>query len=489
MSITQDQTTRQDISLDREVREAAVSLESQSPVSSDRHTDPALRGLAGRLRGRLATAADPDWDQARSAWNLAVDQRPVAVAFPADAGDVAQVIGYAAEHGLRVAPQSGGHNPAPLGDLSGTILLRTTLLKDIVVDPQAHRVRAGAGALWGEVNAALAGHGLGALSGSSPDVGIAGYTLSGGYSWLGRRHGLAVNHVLGAEVVTGDGRILEVDADTEPELFWALRGGGGNGAVVTRLDFRVFPIDQVYAGSLLFPIDRAREVFTAFETWTRDLDEAVTACARLLRLPPLPELPDFLRGQSFAVVDGAILGSEESAHQLLEPLRALGPTVDLFGVMPATQLAQIHMDPPAPTPAAGGGVIINDMSAETIEAILAVAGPEADTSLLAVDVRLLGGALGRPVQDGGAVDHLPGRFLVFGVGVTPNADLHALVEADVRSLLRGLGPWRNDRTYANFSESSEPASRFHSPEVLARLVAVQEAVDPDQIIRANHPLR
>ncbi|MGX7680376.1 FAD-binding protein [Jatrophihabitans sp. DSM 45814] len=465
----------------------AVSVHCNYAISCRQHES--FDALASCIRGRIVTPTDVDWDHARSAWNLAVDQRPEAVVFVADTADVAAVIRYAASHNLRVAPQSGGHNPGPLGDLRGTILLRTAELNDVVFDITTQTVRAGSGALWGDVNAVLAGTGYAALSGSSPDVGISGYTLSGGYSWLGRSRGLACSSVTAVELVTGDGRIRRVDADHEPDLFWSVRGGGGNHGVVTGLEFQAYPIAEVTAGSLLFPIDRAREVFLAFDEWTRDLDDCVTACVRLLRMPPLPELPDFLRGQSFVVIDGAIDAPQGRAAELLAPLRALAPVVDLFGEMPTTDLAQIHMDPPTPTPCAGDGLILQDMPVEAIDSILAVAGPAADTTLLAVDIRLLGGALGRPAAGGGVVDHLPGRFLAFGVGVAPDAATHAAVSEDVAQLIDALQPWAAERTYANFSESTTAASRFYSPTDLARLIAIRDQVDPLGVIRANHPLQ
>lgn len=447
-----------------------------------------LPALAETLRGRLATPADADWDTARAAWNLAVDQRPVAVAFPVDADDVALVVRFAATHGLQVAPQSGGHNPGPLGDLSHTILLRTTQLREVTVDPDDLTVRAGAGVLWGEVTAALAPHGLVALSGSSPDVGISGYTLNGGYSWLGRRHGLAVNQLRSAQIVTGDGRVLTVSHDADPDLFWAVRGGAGNGLVVTALEFGVFPLTTVYAGSLLFELDRAAEICSAFADWTTALDESATVCLRLLRVPPLPDVPEFLRGKAFVGIDGAIMADPESAAELLEPIRALGPAVDLFGVMPASELGAIHMDPPTPVPAAGQGLILDELTPATIDALLSVAGPQADTALLAVDLRLLGGAVGRPVDGGGAVDHLPGKYLAFAVGITPAPPVHDAVVRELRALSEALAPWTNPLMYANFDESTAAPERFHDAATLERLRAVQQRVDPFLVIRSNHPL-
>jgi FAD/FMN-containing dehydrogenase len=444
--------------------------------------------LAAVLFGRLLRPGGPDWDAARQAWNLAVDQRPEFVVQAHTPGDVAATIDFARESGLRVAPQGTGHNAGALGDLTGTILLRTDRMREVTVDADRRIVRVGAGVLWQEVTEALAPHGLAGLAGSSGDVGVAGYLLGGGYSWLARRFGLGCSAVTAVELVTGDGQQHRVDADHEPELFWAVRGGGGNVGIVTALEFRVFPVTQVYGGMMLFPIERAREVLTAYERWTRDLDEAATTCVRLLRVPPLPEIPEFARGRAFVAVDGAIDLPAEQAEPLLAPLRDLGPEVDMFAEMPAAALGQIHMDPPQPTPARGDGMLLSDMTDDTIDALLAVAGPDVPSPLLAVDIRQLGGAAGRPDPNGGAVDHLPGRFLLFAVGITPVPPAEAAVTAAVHGVRAALQPWATDRDYLNFREEADAASRFYSPVTLDRLRAVRDQYDPQRVVRSNHEI-
>lgn len=453
-----------------------------APTAADIET------LAGRTAGRIAVPADGDWDAVRAAWNLSIDQRPEFVALPENADDVAAIVDFARSAGLRVAPQGTGHNASPLGDLAGTILLRTDRLRRVTVDPAHATVRAEAGVLWSEITAALAPHGLAGRAGSSGSVGVAGYSTGGGYSWLARRYGLAVSSITAVELVTGDGVFHRVDADTEPELFWAVRGGGANVGIVCALEFGALPLAQVYGGALLFPIERAAEVFAAYELWTRDLDEAATTCVRLLRLPPLPELPDFLRGKSFVGVDGAIDAGADEAERMLAPLRALKPAIDTFALMPAAGLGMIHMDPPEPAPARGDGMILDELPAEAISALLDVAGPGVETPLLAVDLRHLGGAVGRPDPKGGAVNHFPGRFLLYAVGITPVPEAVGAVESHVAALKRALAPWSAKQDYLNFRDSTDAASRFYDQATIDRLTAVRLAHDPDQVIRANHPL-
>src|SRR5207244_1322080 len=266
------------------------------------------QALRARLAGDVVTPADEAWDEARQAWNLAVDQRPVAVVLAESAADVAATIETARAAGLRVAPQGTGHNATPLGDLGDTVLLKTSRMRRVEIDAETQTARVEAGVRWREVVEAAAEHGLAALAGSSPDVGVVGYTLGGGLSWLGRKYGIGANSVTAVELVTADGRLVRADSENEPDLFWALRGGGGSFGVVTALEFRLYPLAQVYAGWLFFPIERAEEVLYTWR-WTLDsMPDEMTLVARFLRLPPIPDIPEPLRGRSFVVVEGIYAG-------------------------------------------------------------------------------------------------------------------------------------------------------------------------------------
>ena len=205
---------------------------------------------------------DPGWDDARSSFNLLLDQHPAAVAFPADADDVVAAVAYARDAGLRVAPQATAHNQGPLGGLENTLLLNVSALQDVQVDPGARRVRVGAGVKWERVVPRLSAHGLAGLHGSSPDVGIAGYSLGGGMGWLARKYGLQANAVTALELVTAEGELVRADAEHHADLFWALRGGGGNFGVVTAIEFAVYEVDDLYAGAMFFPFERASRCCT-----------------------------------------------------------------------------------------------------------------------------------------------------------------------------------------------------------------------------------
>ena len=220
--------------------------------------------LRAELDGRLVLPGEPGWDEARQAWQLVVEQRPDAVVIAASPNDVVATVRAAGAAGLRVAAQGTGHNAAPLGSLEGTVLLRTSGLTGITVDAEAGTARVEAGVVWGDLTAAAAPHGLAGLAGTAADVGVVGYTLGGGVSWLGRAFGLAANHVVSADVVTADGVLRHIDLMNEPELFWAIRGGGGSFAVVTALEIGLVRVPDLHGGILFFPLERAAEVLHAW---------------------------------------------------------------------------------------------------------------------------------------------------------------------------------------------------------------------------------
>lgn len=453
-------------------------------------TEPAVPfdDLAKVFSGAVITPVDQDWDTARLGWNLAADQHPNAVVVPRNVDDVIAVVRFANKHGLRVAAQGTGHQALALGDLTGSILVHTSALTEVQIDVDSHLVRAGAGVTWNTVSAALAEHGLTGLAGSAGDVGVVGYHLGGGYSWLGREHGLAASSVTCVELVTGDGEFRRVDADNDSDLFWALRGGGGNFGIVTAIEVQAVALRSVYAGMLLFPLDKAPELLEIFDREAASMDERATLCARLLHLPPMPDLPDALRGKAFAGIDGAINATDAEADALLAPFVALGPTMNTFARMPATSLAQVHMDPPMPVPGVGDGVVLDELPPGAIDAILDAAGDGVQTPLLLVDMRMLGGAFARRDPRGGAVDSLPGRYLVYTIGIAPTPEAAGVVKAAVVSLISALEPWRAERDYANFTESAKRPEKFWSDDVLERLLAVKHRYDPANSIRGCHPL-
>jgi hypothetical protein len=284
-------------------------------------------------------------------------------------------------------------------------------------DNELLRARVGAGVVWSEVSTAAAEFGLAALAGSGPDVGVAGYTLGGGISWLARRYGLAANSVLAVELVTADGRVVRADQYHEPDLFWALRGGGGAFGVVSALEFELYPVAAVYAGTLFWPMEQAERVLNAWRAWAQKSPNELTSCGRLLNLPPLPDLPEQLRGRSLVAIEVAHVGDRTEAAAYLQPLRALAPEMDTVTTIAAAQLARLHMDPDHPVPGAGDGRMLAALPAEAIAALVGVAGHGTGSPLLSVEIRHLGGAFGEVAAGAGALASIDAPFGMYAVGI------------------------------------------------------------------------
>ncbi len=444
---------------------------------------------AAMRSGTIVTPDEPAWDEARQAWNLAVDQQPSAVAMAETTDDVIAVVNSARQHGLRVAAQGTGHNAAALGSLADTILLRTERMRGVEIDPAAKTARVRPGEVWLNVVGAAAEHGLATLAGSSPDVGVVGYTLGGGLSWLGRTYGLAANNVEAVEVVTADGQLRRVDRTSNPDLFWALRGGGGSFGVVTAIELRLFPLTEVYAGVLFWPMERGPEVLQAWRQLTQSgIPDGLTTVGRYLQLPPIPDIPEIVRGKSFAVVEAIHLGPRAQADELLAPLRALEPAMDTIETMPVGALVHLHMDPDHPVPAAGDGLLLADLPAEAVDELVRVGGAEAGSPLLSLEVRHLGGELARIRPESGALSSIEADYALFAVGVAPTPEDKSAIDAHIEMVRKAMEPWQARHMYMNLAETSREPSSFWSTQSYNRLRRIKAHVDPADVIYASHPV-
>ncbi len=444
-------------------------------------TDPiaaAVTDLRRAHTGPVVLPGEDGYDDARRAWNLAVDQHPVLVATPHTDEDVALVVRFAAAAGLRVAVQATGHGAGPRGDLTRAVLVRTETLRGVAVDPAARTARVRAGDVWLDVIEAAAPHGLAPVAGSAPDVGVVGYTLGGGLGWLGRRYGVAANSVRSIDVVTATGERVRCDADHRPELFWALRGGGGSFGVVVGMEFALHPAPEVFAGAMFFDLARAADVLGAWRALTATVPTTVSTTFKLLRLPPVEAVPAPLRGRAFAVIMAAMLESPEAGAAYVAPLRLLGPEIDTFAPVGPAALAHLAMDPPGPMPSTATSVVLDELTDEAVTALLATVGPGAETVLPMVELRQLGGALQTPPEGAGATGAIPGSFQLFAAGaLTP--ELAGRTHADLDALDAALAPWDSGRRTPNFVERpADPRAAFRSA-TWARLRAVRDDVDPE----------
>jgi hypothetical protein len=450
--------------------------------------DGDLGALRAAIAGRVYVPGQAGYDQARQAWNLAVDQHPDVVLVAKSPSDVVHAVRYARAHGMRIAPQGTGHGAAPLGPLDGAMLLRTTPMRQVDIDPAARVARVQAGALWQDVVSPAAEHGLAGLAGSSPNVGVAGYTLGGGLGWLARSYGLAANSVTAAELVTPSGHLVRADARHEPDLLWAVRGGGGIG-VVTALEMQLYPVLELYAGDLFFPVQRTAEVMHAWRAWTGTVPDDVTSMVHIVRVPPLSEIPEPMRGRAFAIVEAAYLGDAGSGAELVQPLRRLGPELDTFAMIPPPALGQLNMDPSQPVPGASDGALLADFPAGAIDALVAVVGPDAKTPPDSVEVRHLGGALARPAPGGGAQPSIDASYLLNAVAAVPTPGLAGAVRAQVQAVKDALSSWHAGYDYYAFEDTPVTAAAVLPAASFRRLQRIRAAYDPDQTIISAHPVQ
>jgi hypothetical protein len=445
--------------------------------------------LRDRMSGRVSAPGDIDWNEARQAWNVAVDQRPAAVAIPHSADDVIAIVEFANERGLRVTAQGTGHNAGAFDTLADTILVKTQELRGVEIDAEARVARVAAGTLWIEVTEPASALGLAPLAGSSPDVGVVGYSLGGGASWLARKHGLSSNSVVAIELVTADGELVRADAHNHADLFWALRGGGGNYGVVTHMEIRLYPLTEVYAGMMFWPWERSAEVLKAWAEWTRSAPDEITTSARLMQIPPLPDIPEFLRGRALIVIDGAYVGDETAGAALLQPLRDLGPEMDTFAMIPPVALSRIHMDPEGPMPAlGGGGQMLSELTEGTVDAFLAAAGPGSGSPLVMAELRHLGGALGTAPEGHGALARFAGEYVVYSVGIPVTPELAAAIPMRIAAIREALAPWDTGSASLNFTDETVDPARFYGADAYARLRRIKAEVDPERRFRGNHAI-
>lgn len=448
--------------------------------------DDAVARMRSVLGDRLLTPHDTGYDSARLPWNLVTDQRPFAVAIPRTDDEVAAVVREATASGLRIAPQATGHGAGPLRgtDLSRTVLIALREMREVVVDPITRTATAQGGAVWHDVLTAAAPHGLTALHGSAGDVSVVGYTLHGGVSFYGRAHGLAVNSVRRVRLVAADGEIVTASADENPDLFWALRGGGAFGVVVS-IEFELLPYPDVFAGLMLWDGSRAAEVSHAWAAWTASVPETVTTSLRVMHFPPLPELPPFISGRSVVTIDGALLETDAAAAEILEPLRALAPELDTFARIPAAELTAVHMDPPEPSPAVSEHAMLSSIDEALIDAFV---GTAFDARPMISEIRHAGGAFARPTEGCGAISALDGDYLLTAISIAPVPEAVPGGIAAVQAVVDALQPWHGPGLALTFIDvpGHDLAPAFGDG--AARVVELRRTHDPDGVFVAARAL-
>jgi FAD/FMN-containing dehydrogenase len=428
--------------------------------------------LRRTVSGRVLEPGDDGFDHARRPWNLAVEQPVRAVVEAADADDVAALVRYARRHGLTVTAQPSGHGATGVTD--DAILLRTGRLDAVEVRPEHRTARVGAGVKWGSVLEAASPFGLTGLAGSSPAVTVTGYTLGGGLSWFSRKHGFAAASVRAVDVVDADGAQTRVTAGSDPELFWALRGGGGDYALVTAIEFDLHPAASLYGGRILWPADKAAEVLDAYREVTAAAPEALTVWYELLQFPGAPAM---------VATDSTFLGHPGEGEALLRRLDKIGGKLsDSRGTLPVADLGSITAEPTDPGPGLSRAELLTDLDDEVAEALLA----RPIDPLLTVQLRHLGGALARP--SGTAAGHLEEPYALYMFGVPASQEVAAAVRDRQRQLARALTTHTSGRKPFTLLAPTERAASAFTSDTHARLRTLKHARDPFGVFRSNFPI-
>jgi FAD/FMN-containing dehydrogenase len=454
----------------------------------------AMDDLAARVEGRLLRAGDPGWDDAVRVWNGMVARTPTLVLQPVSAEDVAAAVGFARDHGLLLGVKGGGHNIAGTAIAEGGLTLDLSAMREVDVDPGAGLAHVRPGCLLADVDRATQAHGLATPLGFISEVGVAGLTLGGGLGYLTRRFGWTVDNLVAAEVVTADGEVRTASREQHTDLFWALRGGGGNLGVVTRFTFRLHPVGpEVYGGLVAWPFERATDVLAAYRVLTAAAPRELAVWMILLNAPPAPFVPAEWHGRRICAMAVCHSGDPDAVERDLAPVRALGdPLVDLLGPMPYTEV-QSYLDDGEPkghhyywrTEFLAG--LDDRLLAEMRELFAGCPIPGAEIGLLH-----LGGALNERAGDDGAVGNRDARYVLGVNGMWPPDEPDAdRFQRWVRDAWARLRPFSTGATYVNFQTADEGDDRVRATygANYDRLVEVKRRYDPGNLFRANRNIR
>jgi FAD/FMN-containing dehydrogenase len=444
-----------------------------------------LPRLRAAVDGRVITPDDAGYDQARTIFYGGFDRRPAAIVRPADATQVARVVNLARDGGHELAVRGGGHSNAGHSVSEGGIMLDLSELTAIDVDPQARTAWAQAGLTTGAYTAAVQAHGLVTGFGDTASVGIGGLTLGGGVGYLVRKHGLTIDSLLAAEVVTADGRLLFTDAETHPDLFWAIRGGGGNFGVATRLKFRLHPLDGIVGGMLLLPA--TAQVIADFMAAAEAAPEELSGIANVMPAPPMPFVPADQHGQLVIMAMLCHAGDTEAGQRALAPFRALAePIADMLQPIPYAGMfppeeAEEEFHPTAVAHTMFMDTVDHQMAETIMEQLQA-----SDAPVRVVQLRALGGAMTRVPTEATAFAHRHSRIMAnvaaFYDGPADRERRQAWVDGVAAALQQG-----DDGAYVNFlgDEGPERVRRAYPGSTWDRLVEVKRRYDPGNLFRLN----
>ncbi|MDM4719638.1 FAD-binding protein [Micromonospora sp. WMMA1363] len=450
-----------------------------------------------RHQGRaLPLPGSADFTDATHVFNLNARPEPEAAVTVRSVPEARETLALARERGMPVRVHSTGHGAGSVRPVRGGLLIRTDLSGGVRVDPARRTARVPAGTRWQEVVEAAAPHGLTAAHGSAGTVGVVGYVLGGGLSPYGRLVGLAANTVRAVELLTADGRLHCADEDRDPELFWALRGGGGGFGVVTAVEIELLPVAAVITGAAYWPEHAAERIIATWTRWATDAPREVTTTIRVMRLPPVPEVPPQLAGRTTVAVDGAVhtahptglAAARRHAEDLLNPLRAIAtPVLDTWSEGNATDVLRAHGDPAAPLPFLGDHMLLGDLDGDAIDRLLDAVRSRPTSPLVVAGLRQLGGAYGTPERAGGVLDRLDAAYSYAGSGPVLAPEHADAIRTHCDEIRRALRPWDTGRTVPCFVEDPDRPRRHISDEQMLSVARVRQRVDPEGLFREDVP--
>jgi FAD/FMN-containing dehydrogenase len=447
-----------------------------------------VQELREAVRGEVLLPDDAGYDDAKSVWNGAHDAHaPALVVRCTGAADVIAALGFARSNDLVIAVRGGGHSVAGLSTCDGGIVIDLSQLRSVRVDPDARRAVVGPGAVWGDVDHETQAFGLGVTGGLVSTTGVAGFTLGGGIGWLMRAHGLACDNLVGADVVTADGRLVHASEDENADLFWGLRGGGGNFGIVTSFDFALHPVGPtVYAGPIFLPGEAAGDLLRFFREWAPGAPDAITAAVNLTTAPPLPVIPAEWHGKKVAAAIAVCAGPVEDGEELCKGLRGIAePVADLIHPMPYTFIQGL-LDPlwPKGINAYFKAANLARLSDESLGALVQL-HQEAPGPQCELHVHQMGGAVAR-VGDGETA--FPERGMPFVLNAVTGWHDPAQTDAHVdwaRSVIAQTQGDGTGRSYVNFQGDAGDAESSYGPDTFRRLVALKDEYDPTNVFRLN----
>ena len=433
---------------------------------------------------------DPGYADEVAGFNLAWRRTPELAVGATDSADVAAAVRWAARIDMPIAVQATGHGANY--PMDGGLLINTRRMNDIHVDPASRLATVGAGVRWSDLLPVASRYGLAGLNGSSTGAGVVGYTLGGGLPVLGRTFGYAADRIHAAELVTADGAVRRIDAESDPDLFFALRGGKGTAGIVTELTFGLVPVSEICGGGLFFDGVFAEQVLSAYASWTPDLPETMNSALSFLRLPPLPFVPEPLRGRFVMHLSIAYVGEPAEAAELLTPMRAAAPIIaDTVRLMPYPEVDAVYEDPRDPLPVRETCSLLRELSPDVQRTLLDLAGPAATTPLLKFELRHLGGAQGRASAIPDAITGRDAAFLLETIGIPAGPHAEAIESATIGAHAT-LAEFSTGRTCVNIHGAladADDVARAWAPDTYDRLRRIKTHNDPRNLLRFGHAVR